>query len=289
MGHELHPKCGQNIEKRRRLIIAVRRDIPVRQPLATVAEFRIALRAGKQRSADHLRIRREKVNTPVVTVLCHLGQSQIGKRFLKLNIARKFHPGRAHRRVAQVIADARDGTVAHQRTRTDLHTVTTNGIEVGMALWQTHFGPLPDNRSRPAVSPFDVGLKSVVLEQIELDQLQPLPLQVQKSAINTAPVAHHMFGDHTGGVKRSGATVGAACPPIVGPVHPGRVARCQKLLSTPAIACVAAHFAQKTIRTLMGKPRKTAFYHRDAVRDRRVRHTPEPQANKGRNTQHTKA
>ena len=75
----------------------------------------LRLIAGEQLPADHLRVGLEQADPAAVAVLRDRIVLKIGKGRFEFDVAGKQLPGRSHRRIADIVADAGQRAVADQR------------------------------------------------------------------------------------------------------------------------------------------------------------------------------
>src|SRR6185295_17850208 len=150
----------------------------------------------------------------------HLVQTQIGKRGVELNVARKKLVRRSHQRIADVITNAGKGAETNELSPTDLHLITTDSDEVGMAPRQSHLWPGSQYRSDLAVAARDVGLVGfIVVEEIELDKFDALQLQLIERGVDPMCVGADHLG--VGQKPRRRQRRGIAGSPITRPIQPG--------------------------------------------------------------------
>ena len=87
--HELDPERAEHVERRRRLVVAARRDRVVRQSLARVAAGRLRLEAREKLAADALRIRIRSVRRSPCRLRASAIAAELGKRRLEWDVPRE--------------------------------------------------------------------------------------------------------------------------------------------------------------------------------------------------------
>jgi hypothetical protein len=245
VGHELDPERGQHVEERRLLVVAAGVDRRARQAVALAALLGFGLRAGEQPAADHLGIGLEQVEAVAVTVARELLLAELGEGHLELHVARERLVRGAHQRVLEVVADAGQGAGADEIAAADLRLIAAHRVVLGMALGQPHLRPHLQRGAADAVAAPHVHLIGAAgVEQVELDQLDPLVLEIEQGAVDAPAVLAQVVG------LRSGAAAGVSGRPVVLPVDPGELACFHGALATAAASRVLADLAEKSLAAI---------------------------------------
>ncbi len=151
--------------------------------------------AREQLAADHLRIRLEQAEAVAVPVARQRIEPEIGIGRFELHVAAEQLPGRSHRRIADVVADAGQGAEAHQRSFALLVAAGKNlhVVEIRIIRRQPHLRPDFQERAWDRLATDaaagHVLLVGRVVEQIEFDQLHALVFEVHQRAVDAARVA----------------------------------------------------------------------------------------------------
>ena len=120
VSHELNPKRGEHIEERRLLVIAFRFGIVAGQTMTGIAKLGFRLYAGEETAADDLRVRLEQTQTVAVPGADQIVSAEVGECRLELDVTGEQLTGRAHQRIANIVADPGQVSAANQIALADL-------------------------------------------------------------------------------------------------------------------------------------------------------------------------
>src|SRR6266508_6312493 len=151
VSHELNPKGGERIDVSSLFIVALGLRRVVGQPAAMVALLGGRLPTGKKFSADHLGVRRQQIEPLAVTIFRRLIQCQFRKSRVEVDVAGERLTGRAHQRVEDVVANARESPEADRITATSLRSISANSCMKRMVLGKSKLRPDLRKRSRGIV------------------------------------------------------------------------------------------------------------------------------------------
>ena len=164
-----------------------------------------------------------------VPVPRELVRAELGERRLRTpRCGAKQLAGRAHRRIARVVADARErpvaqrarrGNAARRRRRPPRSSGASGGRRSSGQTFEAGPG-LSRGRARSRVG-------AAVVEQVELDELDALVLEVEERAFDAAAILAR---------PAPAARASVARAPVVGPVDPRRRAIADRALTAAAAA-----------------------------------------------------
>ena len=234
---ELNPERREHVEERRLFVIAVRVFGVAGLAVAVVARRAVGLRPREQHSADDLWIRRHQRQAAALAILRELIEAAVRERARELHVATEQSPGRSHQRVARVVADAGELAVANELAGAVLFAGAADCLVVRIRRRQPHLGPRLDRGAVATILPGDVLLKRArVVEQVELDELDALVLEIDERAVDAAQILRRP--------ERLGLLV--ARSPVVRPIDPRNVAKCDGLLAAAALCGVVLDLAEET-------------------------------------------
>src|SRR6266571_3830550 len=199
--------------------------------MAVVAAHVGRRRPREQFPADYLRIRLEQAKAVAMTVTGELLLTQIGERRLELDVAGEQLVGGTHRRVPDVVTDTRERSEPNEIAATQLCPGATDVLVVGMIVRQAHLVPDLQDAARCVAPSLHVVLKRGVVEEIELDQLDPRVLEIEQRSILTATVSAHVLGQRYEPCGLGGRVPGR---PVVGPIDPRCGSERQRVVTSPA-------------------------------------------------------
>src|SRR3989449_3411099 len=157
--------------------------------MAVVAAHVGRRRPREQFPADDLRIRLEQAQAVAMTVAGELLLTQIGERRLELDVAGEQLVGGTHRRVPDVVTDTRERSEPNEIAATQLCPGATDVLVARMIVRQAHLVPELRDAARWAAPATHRVLERSVVEEIELDQLDPRVLEIEQPSILTATVS----------------------------------------------------------------------------------------------------
>src|SRR3989454_7584823 len=143
--------------------------------------------------------------------------TQIGERRFELDVASEQLVGGTHRRVPDVVTYTRERSEPNEIAATQLCPGATDVLVARMIVRQAHLVPDLQDAARCVAPTVHVVLKRGVVEEIELDQLDPRVLEIEQRSILTATVSAHVLGQ---GDEPRG--LGSRVPgrPVVRPIDP---------------------------------------------------------------------
>src|SRR2546422_931350 len=186
---------------------------------------------SEQFPADDLRIRLEQAQAVAMAVAGELLLTQIGERRFELDVAGEQLVGGTHRRVPDVVTDTRERSEPNEIAATQLCPGATDVLVARMIVRQAHLVPDLQDAARCVAPATHVVLERSVVEEIELDQLDPRVLEIEQPSILTATVSAQVLGQRD---KPRG--LGSRVPgrPVVGPIDPRRGSERQRVVTPPA-------------------------------------------------------
>nr|WP_281274431.1 hypothetical protein [Halomonas nitroreducens] len=271
MGHELDPEGRQHVEEGRLAIVAVGLGGVAGQAAALVAQLGSRLRPGEQPLADALGIGGHQVEPVAVP---HPGQGRMalgGKGLVEFHVAGEAGIAGAHQGVAQVVADPGQGALADQLALAQLLAVAAHRRVGRVVRRQAHGIPAGQGGAGGAVSTLHVLAIGGVVEEVELDQLDPLELQVHQGAVDSPvvgvevdPLAEAADQRAQPAVVIVGVARGAvAGGPVALPVDPGPVEamRFQGALAAAAVGGVRLDLAEEAVGAVVGHVAQARGHH----------------------------
>ena len=188
--------------------------------------------------------RRQQCHATTLPVLRQLIELLVGKRALELDVPREQRSRRSHERIARVVADSGERAEANELSGAVLiRSGTTDCRKVRIRRRQTHLRPAFDGRSVDAGVPGHIlFVRPAVVEQVELDELDPLVFQIDERAVDAAQVL--------GRPERLRSSVG--CAPVVRPVHPRHLTERDSSIAASTLRGVRLDFSQKTFAARIG-------------------------------------
>src|SRR2546430_16461488 len=157
--------------------------------------------------------------------------TQIGERRLELDVAGEPLVGGTHRRVPDVVTDTRERSEPNEIAATKRCPDATDVLIARMIVRQAHLVPDLQGAARCVAPAVHVVLKRGVVEEIELDQLDPRVLEIEQRSILTATVSAHVLGK---GDEPRGLGGRVPARPASRPVAPRRSSERQRLVAAPA-------------------------------------------------------
>src|SRR2546426_10749972 len=139
--------------------------------------------------------------------------------------------GGTHRRVPDVVTDTRERSEPNEIAATQLCPGATDVLVARMIVRQAHLVPDLQDAARCVAPTVHVVLKRGVVEEIELDQLDPRVLEIEQRSILTATVSAQVPGQRD---KPRG--LGGRVPrrPVVGPIDPRCGSERPRVVTPPA-------------------------------------------------------
>src|SRR3989441_6820333 len=198
----------------------------------------------EQLPADDLRIRLEQAQAVAMTVAGELLLTQIGERRLELDVAGEQLVRRTHRRVPDVVTDTREGSEPNEIAATQLCPGAADVLVVGMIARQAHLVPDLQDAARCVAPSIHVVLKRGVVEEIELDQLDPRVLEIKQPSILTATVSANVLVQAD---EPRGLGGGVPGRPVVGPIDPRCGSEPPRLTTYPARSRGRLDLAQEAL------------------------------------------
>src|SRR5262249_41831088 len=158
----------------------------------------VVLSPGKQPPAHDLRVGGQQ-SDPVAMPISHPPSfALLGKGFGELDVSSERLADRTHRRISDVVANARWGPEPDQLALAKLIAGATDSREMWIARREPHLSPDLDCLARRAVLAENIVFEGiVVVVEIEFQQLQSLIFDVGQGAIDSAAVARQMFAENS--------------------------------------------------------------------------------------------
>src|SRR6267143_1072394 len=202
---------------------------------------------GEQPAADQLGIGPQQAQAVAVTVSGRLVLAEVGECRLELHVAREGLTARAHERILDVVADSGDRAEADQLVPAKLRVRRAHRPVLRMPERQSHLAPYPQER---AIGPLRVvRVRARVVEEIELEELDPLVFEVEQGPFDAAAIRIQLT-DAPRGVLSSAERVAGS--PVVLPVGPGAVSHGHRALPAAAAGGLLANLPLEPLRALFG-------------------------------------